>query len=298
MQYDTDDTGRLSHLELTSMLDSLGSTLSRSTVNSFFTRNGMKPLEDEITIETAIQCLETELCRPNSEKRRLDAPDDPSPSGSSVATPLVIGDEPKGGMQLGELNFSGMAMAPAERDASAVDTSAQPSAVSPYLTEPMQQPLLQAAKGSGPAKTRHQGSNSSSDTDDAGNGDDSFERVINVKNCPLCHRPRLKSKAEMDIVTHLAVCASSDWAKVDQIMVGNFVTASQAQRKWYTKVISKVSSGNYRLGAVSGAKPSAPCSELIVYQELCQYHCAESHDRAIGRGEDASVRQAWHQAAV
>ncbi|TFY79037.1 hypothetical protein EWM64_g4977 [Hericium alpestre] len=34
-------------------------------------------------------------------------------------------------------------------------------------------------------------------------------------------------------------------------MVGNFVTASQAQRKWYTKVISKVSAGNYKLGANS-----------------------------------------------
>ena len=81
--------------------------------------------------------------------------------------------------------------------------------------------------------------------------EDSFERVINVKSCPLCHRPRMNAKAEVDIVTHLAVCASQDWARVDRIVVGNFVTASQAQRKWYTKVISKVSSGGYRLGAVS-----------------------------------------------
>jgi len=34
-------------------------------------------------------------------------------------------------------------------------------------------------------------------------------------------------------------------------VVGNFVTASQAQRKWYTKIITKVSSGDYRLGANS-----------------------------------------------
>ena len=37
-QYDTDDTNTMSRLELTSMLDSLGSTLTRSTVSSFFTR--------------------------------------------------------------------------------------------------------------------------------------------------------------------------------------------------------------------------------------------------------------------
>ncbi|PPQ93553.1 hypothetical protein CVT25_005520, partial [Psilocybe cyanescens] len=77
------------------------------------------------------------------------------------------------------------------------------------------------------------------------------ERIINVKNCPLCHRPRLNSKAEMDIVTHLAVCASGDWGKVDRIVVGNFVTASQAQRKWYTKVLGRVGGGDYRIGANS-----------------------------------------------
>jgi phosphatidylserine decarboxylase len=75
--------------------------------------------------------------------------------------------------------------------------------------------------------------------------------VINVKNCPLCHHLRLNSKVEVDILTHLAMCTSQDWAKVDKIVVGNFVTASQAQRKWYMKVISKVSSGDYKLGAVS-----------------------------------------------
>jgi len=80
---------------------------------------------------------------------------------------------------------------------------------------------------------------------------DDVERVINVKTCPLCHRPRLNSKAEMDIVTHIAVCASQDWNRVDRIVVGNFVTPSQAQRKWLMKVISKVSSGAYQLGANS-----------------------------------------------
>jgi phosphatidylserine decarboxylase len=55
----------------------------------------------------------------------------------------------------------------------------------------------------------------------------------------------------MDIVTHLAICASQDWNKLDRIVVGNFVTASQAQRKWYTKMITKVSSGDYKLGANS-----------------------------------------------
>ena len=96
-------------------------------------------------------------------------------------------------------------------------------------------------------------SNSDVEVDESGTGtpSDTVERIINVKNCPLCHRPRLNSRAEVDIVTHLAVCASQDWARMDRIVVSNFVTASQAQRKWYTKILGKVSAGNYKLGAVS-----------------------------------------------
>jgi hypothetical protein len=70
-QYDTYDTGVLSHIELIFMLDSLGSTLSSETVNSFFTRNGKKPVEDELTVDEAIRCLEMQVGRPPNEKKRV-----------------------------------------------------------------------------------------------------------------------------------------------------------------------------------------------------------------------------------
>jgi hypothetical protein len=42
------------------------------------------------------------------------------------------------------------------------------------------------------------------DSSGAGSGtEDTLQRMINVKNCPLCHRPRLHKKAEMDVITHL-----------------------------------------------------------------------------------------------
>jgi phosphatidylserine decarboxylase len=56
-QYNTDNTSTLSHIKLISMLDSLGSTLSTETVNSFV-RHGKKPVEDELTVDEAIQFLE------------------------------------------------------------------------------------------------------------------------------------------------------------------------------------------------------------------------------------------------
>jgi phosphatidylserine decarboxylase len=76
-------------------------------------------------------------------------------------------------------------------------------------------------------------SGSGSGSNSGSSSEDTFERVINVKNCPICHRPRLNKKVEMDIITHVAVCASGDWAKIDKIVVGNFVTASHAEEVVY-----------------------------------------------------------------
>ncbi|KAI0326469.1 hypothetical protein GY45DRAFT_1328911 [Cubamyces sp. BRFM 1775] len=264
-QYDTDDTGTISHLELTSMLDSLGSTLSHETVYSFWTRFNKRPHDDTLTINEAIQCLETELCRPASEKKRIN-PDESAMDTSVPVTPAITGSmEAQQALNFDKLDFSGMPSHPnvVGREPNVEDTTRLPTAPAAQPTEPMQQPLAEAALSPGrrtavsPGPFKRNNSSSSSDAEDSSgsNGsaspDMSFERVINVKNCPLCHRPRLNSKAEVDIVTHLAVCASQDWARVDRIVVGNYVTASQAQRKWYTKVISKVSAGNYKLGANS-----------------------------------------------
>jgi phosphatidylserine decarboxylase len=301
-QYDADDNNVISRIEITSMLDSLGSTLSGETIDKFFTRYGKRPQEDEITIDEAIICLEEELGRPQSEKKRLDASEDPSvPDTSSPATPALQGIQGGVGstavdegetplhtlrLALEQIDFSGPAQHPSAVQPGQVsdepqsiqqgqsqlssDQSSRQGTVPVYPTEPSQQPLLDAAAPyidsmstrvpvgyHATAKPERQPS-ASEDADEtsgsSGSGSEEpepFERVINIKNCPLCHRPRMKSRAEMDIVTHLAICASKDWARVDQIMVGNFVTATQAQRKWYTKLITKVSSGDYRLGAVS-----------------------------------------------
>ena len=77
------------------------------------------------------------------------------------------------------------------------------------------------------------------------------EHVIEIGECPLCHQPRLSKRSDADIITHLATCASQDWRQVDSLVMGGFVTSSQAQRKWYSKVITKISYGGYRLGANS-----------------------------------------------
>lgn len=70
-QYDIDESGTFSHLEIFSMLDSLGSTLSKETITSFFTRFG-KTDDQELTSDEVVLCLEEELRKPTSEKRPLD----------------------------------------------------------------------------------------------------------------------------------------------------------------------------------------------------------------------------------
>lgn len=276
------------------MLDSLGSTLSPSTIDSLFTRHG-KQSDEELTVAEAIMSLEAEICRPTSEKKRLEVVEDMSaPDTSALNTPMLSGHI-YGYSVLPELNFSyekfdidfsGPPVHPTAlmSDISADDSSPlsdleTPSSVkAKHPTEPSQRPIFDGGQpkvetattripasasepmirqiSTGSAYT--EGYAEEDDSSGSGNSnsgsqsahEEQFERVINIKNCPLCHRPRMNSKAEMDIVTHLAVCASQDWARVDRIMVGNFVTANQAQRKWYTKVISKVSAGNYKIGAV------------------------------------------------
>lgn len=322
MNYDTDDTDTLSHLEITSMLDSLGSTLSTQTIDSFFLRYGKKPAEDELTIPEAIMCLENELCRPRSERKRLNTEDSFTDSGSSPTPGDEADGRGPGKFFLEGLNFCGPPLSVMLTDESPTENTSymHPGTHEPYSTEPSERPLVHVAdpllaSSTAPSilPSSRKFSYASSDSEEvsstgvlfgsSANEDHHFERVINVKNCPLCHRPRLNSKAEVDIMTHLAICASQDWAKVDRIVVGNFVTPSQAQRKWYTKVITKVSSGNYKLGAVCGfscliqAWAGVSLIDMSLL-EFGEYHCTKSGNGPIGGRKDAGVRPTGYSIIV
>ena len=216
-QYDTDDTATISHIELTSMLDSLGSTLSAETVNSFFTRHGKKPQEDELTISEAVQCLETEVRRPTNEKKLIISEDHlldySTPPTPNIARALSSQAPP----QLGKLDFSGPPILSQDSESSSSDDSPGRAAPPPAYTPEFTQPPLSEAASSGlkvvsssyPGSMARQTSGASSDAEDfsgSGSGhEEAFERVINVKTCPLCHRPRL-SKESRDGHHHPSSC--------------------------------------------------------------------------------------------
>jgi len=265
-QYDTDDTGSFSHLEITTMLDSLGSTLSRETLNTWFSRLGRNPTGGELTTNEVIQFLEEETQRPLSQKKKIGSMDDAlsaAPSGS--VTPSITSALAAEPLKLDNIDFTGPEFHRSPNDApnatpgqppgNAAVVGSLPVPAGPHLGNkagalPTVGDLPKRAKQGDAAGNQQAGSSEEEDSPGS-NSEDNVERIINIKTCPLCHRPRLGSKGEMDIITHLAICASQDWEKVDRITVGNFVTASQAQRKWYTKAISKLSTGSYSIGANS-----------------------------------------------
>lgn len=274
-QYDVDETNTMSYTELTAMLDSLGSTLTRQTIEGYFDAWGKSAATDELEIDEVIQCLEWEVTKPKTEKAKLSREE-----GSTSTTPSVPAEPAEDGLVMTgpQGNIPG-AVDPDElaehirlsRPREQGEDSAGPGNQRPAETDSSlgvpSVRLERRASISDDAQPMGEPSDSGSLTPsgvsdievDQDNGDDSGdaspadnrERVINIRTCPLCHRPRLGRKSEQDIVTHLAVCASADWSRVDRIVTANYVTSSQAQRKFLTRMMNKVAIGAYSLGANS-----------------------------------------------
>lgn len=210
-QYDSDDSGMISRVELTTMLDTLGSTLHESTITAFFERfrvkNRAESLEaTELTIDQAVICLEDLL---------------------NILSTKANSIEPG-------LNTPGLSV---QRDSSddnksvrSVDYSETPTPI----TRSRNQSTISFQHNGIPGEDVPSFPNNEDVEYDGKNE----EHVIQIRECPLCHQPRMNKRSEMDIVTHLATCASQDWRQVDKLVMGGFVTSSQAQRKWYSKVSS------------------------------------------------------------
>lgn len=223
-QYDADDSGRIDKVEMTTMLDTLGSTLKESTIDSFFERfsSENEPSETaDLTFDQAVICLEDTLRALQRKNSVSSLPQKPRMGTSSVGS--QGSEEPS--------SSDDLALEPN----AAISSNANPDGIA--------------------VPTLNSDEQSSSNDDDLHPDDLVDERgeehVVEIRECPLCHQPRLAKRSDADIITHIATCASRDWRQVDNLVMGGFVTSSQAQRKWYSKVITKISYGGYRLGANS-----------------------------------------------
>ena len=227
-QYDADDNSTISKIELTTMLDNLGSTLKESTIDRFFNRfandnGGSDAASADLTFDQAVICLEDQLQKSQNKS---------------------VGETVKGFLQSPEpiRNLIPNALSTPKTAVGIAQTIEAPSNENPSAQQvpAIAQEPTGAAGESGDFLSR----------DDLTDDRDE-EHVIEIRECPICHQPRLNKRSDADIITHIATCASHDWRAVNNIVMGGFVTSSQAQRKWYSKVITKISYGGYKLGANS-----------------------------------------------
>ncbi|KAF2632974.1 hypothetical protein BU25DRAFT_406248 [Macroventuria anomochaeta] len=209
-QYDADESGLIDKIELTTMLDTLGSTLHASTIDSFFSRFMADHNGDELlTFDEAVICLEDQL-------QKIEQKEAQKSGNASLFTP---GTETPS-LASGQLT-------PINKNASRTSI-----------------PVLETNQLGADGE---EGDFLADDlTDETGE-----EHVIEIRECPICHQPKLNKRSDANIITHIATCASQDWKQVNNIVMSGFVTSSQAQRKWYSKVITKISYGGYKLGANS-----------------------------------------------
>jgi phosphatidylserine decarboxylase len=240
-QYDADDSGLISKVELSTMLDTLGSTLKEETINDFFKRFATSDGEDinniELTMDQAVICLEDQLDQSHVKKK-------PQTLGESIKSKLP---------DLSSLSLK-------KDDGKDDNQSSEGAPLSKQSTQggdggPLSITTTDSSNISGISTLQQDQLGTPGEEGDFLDKDDlndtGEERVIQITECPLCHQPRLNKRSETDIVTHIATCASQDWRKVNTIVMGGFVTSSQAQRKWYSKIITKIGYGGYKLGANS-----------------------------------------------
>lgn len=221
--YDADESGMIDKVELTTMLDTLGSTLHEATIDGFFERfaeanNG----EGNLTFDQAVICLEDQLLQ--TQPRH------------SVASSLS--------------NLTGI---PGRRHLE----GGTPGSLTPSLTSGSMTPLNNRSELDLVPSNEHPQLGKEGEEgvqlekiDSLADGKGE-EHVVEIRECPICHQPRLNKKSDADIITHVATCASQDWRQVNNIVMAGFVTSSQAQRNWYSKVITKIGYGGYKLGANS-----------------------------------------------
>ncbi|KAF9994890.1 hypothetical protein BGZ79_000325 [Entomortierella chlamydospora] len=74
------------------------------------------------------------------------------------------------------------------------------------------------------------------------------EHLVRISTCPICHDSSLGHKRETDVVTHLAVCSGTNGYNLDKLILGDFVTEANAQRKWITKAVKSLGYGRYVVG--------------------------------------------------
>lgn len=231
------------------MLKFLGSTLNPEAINNLFARFKVSPNQGDLPLEQVILFLEDAGHRSTEPPKYVgtdrQATDTPGPAprlsdspkeDARILAPLAATEAhdrasipPDNAAILRESAPRVLAVSsnqghnkplqpPGKPDAirsvtnqtvQAGDVSNRQSAVHPVVPPPAPFPPTGLPNEDIHEKT--QGSGSSSNV--------VVDHVINIHKCPVCGRLRVKPEEAEDIVTHLAVCPSSDWEVLNHIML-------------------------------------------------------------------------------
>lgn len=251
---DSDNSNTMSRLEIQTMLETLGSNISAGTLDHFWEEHNKDPSED-LTMDELVQSLENclqmadenQMLRKSSYAIIEEGKDVPvDTKNNATVNPFFMAtddeeeydeeddedesdddeedddeEEDDSFTSLGEyededddlLNSNSTTTTPHSPDEADYEVLAEADGVQ-YIDSPLKNLEL---KDEG--DVNHHSSNHS------------HEKVIRLTECPICHKPNLAKRGQMDIVTHVATCAANDWTTVDRFLMGNFGTEAQAQRK-------------------------------------------------------------------
>ncbi|KAF9428669.1 hypothetical protein BGZ94_001548 [Podila epigama] len=221
--------GTYSKVLIQTMLEELGSNLSNKTINSFFTPYSLDPERDELTFDQLFERLERQVRFDDGTAQAQDEEQEQK------------GMEKKKKSRISWFRKSKTASSTenSTKDANNDSDEQQEDAdqnnhivrnASPRRVDPQAAELVEPQESDfDPQNTEN-------------------EHVIHISTCPICHDPNLGSMLETDVITHIAICSSRDDFSLDKLILGNFVTEANAQRKWITKVVKSLGYGRYVVG--------------------------------------------------
>ncbi|KAF9978526.1 hypothetical protein BGZ73_001945 [Actinomortierella ambigua] len=240
------NSGQYNKVLIQTMLDGLGSTLSSKTIDSFFTYYGKDPESDDLTFDEMLERLEarvkvddsmaekkgTRAQRRHRRRRRLWRRKKQETASASAAPVNGEKDSDKSDTLEDDEDYG--------IDEDVVEGGDQDNELFEHLAGVRISPPIDS-----PPKFDESLESSDADFDTQSTDD---ECTIQLSSCPICGHTGLATMLETDVITHIAVCSGTDGFNLDKLILGNFVTEANAQRKWITKLVKRFGYGRYKIG--------------------------------------------------
>lgn len=222
---DANNSNTLGRLEVQSMLETLGSNISETTLDKFWERHN-KDFADELTLDELAESLEW-FMRMSDDERTEENP-------TSNNAFFLLGDEEEEEYEMDDIldNDDGpVGEEEEEEEDSEYSTNNEDDDDSSSVPSPDEADYEALAEGDGIQYIDGPLKSLELNKEQVSTHHKVHEKVIRLNECPICHRPNLSKRGQMDIVTHVATCAANDWTTVDRFLMGNFGSEAQAQRK-------------------------------------------------------------------